>query len=365
MVKPFDDAVFAMKPGEIAGPVQTDFGWHVIRLDGVTPARTRPFDEVEGADRGRPQAAEGRAEVRRGRRPVPEPRLRAGRLARRAPAKALGLTVQTTPLVTRAQAQAIAQGNAKFVQALFSPESIAGKRNTEAIEVGPNTLMAGRIVEYKPAAPRPFAEVKDEIRRQLVRKGAGELAQKAGREKLALLEQGKSDKEAGVTFGKPVTLPRNQVQPGFSPDALTRIFQHRPDKAAAYVGAANERGGYSIYRVEKVLEPPPADAAKLAAAAAASASSSAASSSTAVPRGAEGEGRRQDQPGQPREEVTAGARRTMPETTAAPRGRRRASGRRKTRYFAQLVAIQRSSSACSRARAGPSSASRSPFSSNR
>ena len=58
--------------------------------------------------------------------------------------------------------------------------------------------MAGRIVEYKPAALRPFDDVKDEIRRQLVRKAASELAQKAGREKLALLEQGKSDKEAGV-----------------------------------------------------------------------------------------------------------------------------------------------------------------------
>ena len=88
-------------------------------------------------------------------------------------------------------------GNAKFVQALFSPESMPAKRNTEAIEIGPNALMAGRIVEYKPAAPRPFDEVKDEIRRQLVRKAAGEIAQKVGREKLALLEQGKSDKDVG------------------------------------------------------------------------------------------------------------------------------------------------------------------------
>jgi len=60
-------------------------------------------------------------------------------------AKALGVEVKTSPLVTRTQAQAIAQGSAKFVQALFSPESLQSKRNTEAIEVGPNALMAGRI----------------------------------------------------------------------------------------------------------------------------------------------------------------------------------------------------------------------------
>ena len=127
MVKPFDDAVFAMKPGEIAGPVQSEFGYHVIRLDGVTPAQVASVRRGEGADRGRPQAAEGRAEVRRGGRPVPEPRLRAGRLAAGRRRRRSASTVQTSPLVTRAQAQAIAQGNAKFVQALFSPESIAGQ----------------------------------------------------------------------------------------------------------------------------------------------------------------------------------------------------------------------------------------------
>ena len=47
MVKPFDDAVFAMKPGEIVGPVQSDFGWHVIKVQGVKPAKTLPFDEAK------------------------------------------------------------------------------------------------------------------------------------------------------------------------------------------------------------------------------------------------------------------------------------------------------------------------------
>ena len=98
--------------------------------------------------------------------------------------------------------------------------------------------MAARIVEYKPAAVRPFDDVKDEIRRQLVRQAAAELAQKAGREKLALLEQGKSDKDAGVTFAKPVTLVRNQPQPGFTPEAITRIFQADAAKLPRYVGAA-------------------------------------------------------------------------------------------------------------------------------
>src|SRR4029450_6017845 len=101
------------------------------------------------------------------------------------------LKIETTPLITRSQAQALGLGNPKFVEALFSSDSIQGKRNTEAIEVAPNSLISGRIVDSKAAAPRPFDQVKEEIRLQLLRKAASELAQKAGQEKLKMLEAGK------------------------------------------------------------------------------------------------------------------------------------------------------------------------------
>ncbi len=110
--------------------------------------------------------------------------------------------MQTTDWLTRAQLQPLGQNNAKFVQAVFSPDSLQAKRNTDAIEVAPNTMMAARVIDYKPAAPRAFDEVKADIRRQLEHNAASELAQKTGKEKLALLQQGK---DAGLVFGKPVT----------------------------------------------------------------------------------------------------------------------------------------------------------------
>jgi peptidyl-prolyl cis-trans isomerase D len=116
------------------------------------------------------------------------------------------------------------------------------------------------VVEYKPASPRPFDDVKAEIRRQLERKAAGELAQAAGKAKLALLQQGK---EAGVTFGKPVTVARNQPQPGYPPAALAMIFQADATKLPAYAGSVNERGGYSVYRIQRVIASAAPDAARL------------------------------------------------------------------------------------------------------
>jgi peptidyl-prolyl cis-trans isomerase D len=261
MVKPFEDAVFTMKQGDIVGPIQTDFGWHIIKLTAIQPGKQQSFDEVKGQ-------IEKELRQQKAMRKFAETADQLQNLvyeqadSLQPVAKTLNIPVQTTPLLTRAQVLALAQNNAKLVEAVFSPSSLQAKRNTEAIEVGPNMLMAARVVEYKPAAPQPFDNVKSEIRRQLEQKAASELARKAGQEKLALLQQGK---DPGLTFGKPVALTRNQPQPGFPPAALTMIFQADASKLPSYEGSPNERGGFSIYRLLRVIEPPAPDPAKLAA----------------------------------------------------------------------------------------------------
>jgi peptidyl-prolyl cis-trans isomerase D len=252
MDKPFEDAVFAMKQtGEIVGPVESAFGYHVIRLTGIRPEKVKPFDEVKGQieqdlrrQKGQKQFAEA-AEKFQNLVYENSDKLQPA-------ADALQLKVVQSGLMSRAQVAALAQRNPKLVQAVFSPESLSSKRNTEAIEVGPSTLMAARVIEHKPAAPRPFADVKDEIRNMLQRKGATELATKDGEAKLAEVQQGKN---VALVWDKPREFTRQQRQPGFTEDAITRIFRVDPAKLPAYVGAVNDKGGYSIYRISKVTNP--------------------------------------------------------------------------------------------------------------
>ncbi|MEO6928344.1 MAG: SurA N-terminal domain-containing protein, partial [Casimicrobiaceae bacterium] len=164
MVKPFADAVFAAKTGEIVGPVLSDFGYHVIKVGAITPAQARPFDSVKGEIETQMKRAKAQQlfadDAEKFQNLVYE---QADSLA--GVGKALGVEVKQTPFVTRAQVQALSQNSPKFVAALFAPDSIASKHNTDAVEIAPNTLIAGRIVDYKAAAIRPFDEVKDEIRR--------------------------------------------------------------------------------------------------------------------------------------------------------------------------------------------------------
>ncbi len=262
MVKPFADAVFAARTGDIVGPVLSDFGYHVIKVGEIKPAQAKPFDSVRADIETALKRAKAQQlfadDAEKFQNLVYE---QSDSLA--GVGKALDVKVIETPYMTRAQVQQAASNSQKFVDALFAPESVASKRNTDAIEVAPNTLIAGRIVDHKAAATRPLDEVKDEIRAQLTRRDAAALAQKAGAARIAALDAGKTDREVALAFSKPTELLRTQVGPGMPPDALVKVFEADPKKLPAYVGSPNERGGYSIYRITRVIEPDKLDPARV------------------------------------------------------------------------------------------------------
>src|SRR5690242_561623 len=108
------------------------------------------------------------------------------------------LPVQSTDWIERGRRQENgALDNPKLLAALFLSDSIQNKRNTDAVEVAPNTLVAARVVEYQPARQREFAEVKDEVAALLKNREAVQRAHQEGEAKLAELRKGANP----VTWG--------------------------------------------------------------------------------------------------------------------------------------------------------------------
>ena len=259
MVKPFEEAVFAMKPGEIRGPIESDFGYHIIRLTETKPERIRPLEEVRAQIEGElKQQKAGRlfsesAEKFQNR--VYEQSDSFTRIA-----EELKLEAKKTEWLTRSQVQALAAGNQKFAQTVFSSASIAAKKNSEAVDLGNNSLISARVLEHKPSAVRPLDDVKAQITQQLQRRLAAELAVKAGAEKLAAAKAGN---DAGLTFSPVQKLLRQTPLPNVNQALSKTVFAADVSKSASVVGGTNDAGGYTIAKVLKVVEPEVATADKL------------------------------------------------------------------------------------------------------
>ncbi len=256
MVKPFEDAVFAMKKeGEIAGPVQSEFGFHVIRLTGIKAGKARPIEEVS-------KALSADIAKQKGARKFAESAEAFNNLVYEQPdslkpaAERFKLQLQTTPWIGKSgNQQAGPLDNPKLLAALFSQDSIKNKRNTDAIEVAPGTLVAARVVEYQPATERSFDDVKKNIADRLLRQQTVELAQKDGEAKLEQLRKGA---DAGLKWGAPRTVSRRDPQ-GLPRELLQPIAAADVTKLPAYVGIPVPNAGYLLVRISKVIEADPKD----------------------------------------------------------------------------------------------------------
>ncbi len=251
MVKPFEEAVFKLGQNEMQ-VVESEFGHHVIRLTGVQAGKTRPYDEVKK------ELADELARVK-GQRKFAEAAETFSNLvyeqsdSLKAAAERFKLPVQQTGWIGKSARQELgALDNPKLLAALFSSDAIKNRRNTDAIEVAPSTLVAARVIDHQPAAQRSFEEMKGEIAEQLRRREASALALKDGTAKLEKLRR---DEDAGVKWSPPRVVSRREAQ-GLTGNVLRQVMSADASKLPAYVGVPVPDGGYALIRISKVIDEP-------------------------------------------------------------------------------------------------------------
>ncbi|AXF20906.1 peptidylprolyl isomerase [Burkholderia pyrrocinia] len=261
--KAFDDAAFALKQGDVSGVVQSDLGFHILKATEVKPAALKPFAEVKdriAADLKQQYASKAFSDNAEGFTSTVYEKAKTLQPA----ADKYKLTIQTATVAPTPNAQlppTSPLNNPKFLAAVFANDSVKNQNNTQAIDVGNNTLISARVTDYKPAAVPALDAIKDAVRQKVVAEQAAELAKKDGVAKLAELQKSKSTDG----FAAAQKVSRTQSQ-GLTPAALSAVYKVDAKTLPAYVGVDLGADGYAVYRVNAVIPGSAVDPQQLAAA---------------------------------------------------------------------------------------------------
>ena len=257
--KPVEDAAYKLKLGEISDLVSSEFGFHILTVTSIKPASLKTLDEAKN------DIAAELKKQKTGKKYSELAELFTNTVYENADslkpaADKLKLKIETIDKLTRMPSPALGAApfnNVKFLTAVFADDALKNKHNTETVEVAPNTLIAGHVVQFSPASVRPLAEVEVAVRQRLTQEEALKLAQASGVSKLAAF------KASGLAtgFGDSKLVSRSTAQ-GINGLVLAAVMKADASKLPAYVGLDVPGQGYGIYRINKVQQPAQPDLAR-------------------------------------------------------------------------------------------------------
>jgi peptidyl-prolyl cis-trans isomerase D len=251
MVPEFEEAAFSMAPGEIRGPIKTQFGYHIIKVESKTPARTRSLEEARPAIVSELTEKQTAAEMDRLSKELSE-KLKGMRSASDDDLRKLqsdSLTYNTTEWTARGDSIPGIGNNQKFADEAWGTP--LGKVSPTAVTTGRGVAFL-RPTEERPAGVPPFAEIRARLESdwKAERREKDALAQlePAGKELAsgttlaALASRYGTDVKTTTEFGPAGPVP----ELGPAPELAAAVFRTPQGQAGSPVAVPS---GFVLFRV--------------------------------------------------------------------------------------------------------------------
>jgi peptidyl-prolyl cis-trans isomerase D len=259
------NAAFALAADGVSDPVQTAFGWHVLKVTAIEPGHAQSFEEVRSqlaTDVSREKAADLAYE----RANEVEDALGGGATLDEV-GKRFGLPVQAVTMDSRGQAQDGSPvdlhldggGRDVVLRAIFAAEPGQAPRLAEAGQVG---LFAFDLQEVSPAALKPFEQVRDEVVAAWTQDARRRSQEERAAALLGAVKGGKSladaAREAGLATRRVGPFPRQPDAQGDgrsspSPELLAPLFATAPSEATM----AEAADGFAVGQVAAIVRVDP------------------------------------------------------------------------------------------------------------
>ena len=247
-------SIFSMDEGEIVGPIKTDFGFHVIRLDQILERGPLPLEQVRGELTTELQDQQAESLYRELERKLSDALFDATDI--RALAEAAGLDVKTASGFTRQSEEPFGASQAA-VDAIFDESVLTGELLSVLAELDASRSAVFSVTNYVEATRQPLAEVHDVIAETLKSQEAEILMDEKADDMLAALAAGDefaaAAEKIGASPAAPVAMTRNAEDADQSV-AVAVFTALKPTQGKPTTGSTrNSAGGFTVFSLDAVI----------------------------------------------------------------------------------------------------------------
>lgn len=247
-------SIFSMAEGEIVGPIETDFGFHVVRLDRILERGPLPLDQVRGELIIELQEQQAESLFREAERKLSDALFDATDI--RALAESVGVELKSVQGFTRQGGEPIGNSQAA-IDAIFDESVLDGGLLSVVVEIDANRSAVFSVTNHVEATRQPLDAVRDVIAETLKSEQAELLMSDKANDMLAALDAGQTFADAAASVGASAPEPRVMMRNAQDADqslAVAVFTAMKPSEGKPTTGSTrNQAGGYTVFSLDAVI----------------------------------------------------------------------------------------------------------------